>query len=210
MSRFNVKIENVSKIFGRRLIFKNINIELNNSGIYGIAGPNGSGKSTFVKIAAGLISPTNGKVIHSINQTKISQEKLHNYLGFVSPYLILYEEFSAEENIHFFSKIRGIKLDYKKADYLFEKFSLLDRKKDKVKTFSSGMKQRLKFIFALIHSPEMIILDEPTSNLDNIGKEEAYKLIKTELENKIILIASNEDSDLEICSSILNLNEFKK
>jgi len=71
------------------------------------------------------------------------------------------------------------------------------------------MKQRMKFIFALQHSPKIILLDEPTSNLDNAGKEAVYNLVREEAENNLIIIASNEESDLELCSRIIDLENFK-
>lgn len=209
MINYKLKLDSITKFFGRRLIFKNISINYQNNGIFGISGPNGSGKSTLVKIIANIISPSSGKVIHSNDTKEIPAEKLHNYIGFVSPYLILYDEFTAEENIKFFANIRNVKYNKEKIDYLFNEFLLEERRNDLVKTYSSGMKQRLKFIFALMHSPKLIILDEPTSNLDNDGKDKVYKLINEESKNNIVIIASNEDNDLSICTETINLYQFK-
>lgn len=209
MSSFELQAENISKVFGRRLIFRDVNFSCKNNGIYGISGPNGSGKSTFLKIITGIISPTKGRVTHYFDGKLIESEDLHNFIGFVAPYVILYDEFTAVENIHFFSKIRGINFTQEKLDFLFQHFGLFDRKNDLVKGYSSGMKQRLKFIFALIHSPKILFFDEPTSNLDNSGKEKVYQTVKEESQNNIVIIASNEDSDLAICSSVLELQDFK-
>lgn len=209
MSDYSVSIENLVKYFGRRLVFNGISASFKSGNIYGIAGPNGAGKSTFVKIIANLISPTRGKVVHQIDNQIIINEKLHNYIGFVSPYLFLYDEFTAEENLIHFSKIRGIDFNKEYSDYLFNQFNLFDRKNDLVRSYSSGMKQRLKFIFALLHKPPLIILDEPTSNLDNFGKEKVYEVVSLESKNNLVVIASNEDSDLRMCRQIINLEEFK-
>jgi heme exporter protein A len=183
--------------------------EINNNGIIGISGDNGSGKSTLVKIIAGITSPSSGEIVHQDRGKEIIPEKLHNYIGFVSPYLVLYEEFSAYENLSFFSNIRGIKLNIERADFLLEKLLLFKRKDDLVKTYSSGMKQRLKFIFALIHNPSLIILDEPTSNLDSSGKDTVYQLVENESKSNIIIIASNEQSDLNLCQREIKLQDFK-
>ncbi|HVO73104.1 MAG TPA: ABC transporter ATP-binding protein [Ignavibacteriaceae bacterium] len=209
MNNYSLQANAVKKNFGRRLIFSNISFELINKGIFGISGPNGSGKSTLAKILAGLISPSGGKVIHKSNSKEILPERLHNHIGFVSPYLILYDEFSASENFYFFARIRGITPDKNKIEDLLKRFLLFNRKEDPVKTYSSGMKQRLKFIFALMHSPDLIVLDEPTSNLDEEGKESVYKIIGEEAENKIIVIASNEERDLSLCGNIIMLENFK-
>ncbi len=203
MTNYNLELSSVKKFFGRRLIFNNLNIKINKPGIYGISGPNGSGKSTLVKIIAGFIAPSDGKVIHKIHEREIIPEKLHNHIGFVSPYLVLYEEFSAWENLELFAKIRGINLDEQRVKYLLEKFLLLNRKDDLVKTYSSGMKQRLKFIFSLMHSPELLILDEPTSNLDEEGKNSVYEIIREEGGKNIVVIASNEKADFTLCAQKL-------
>src|SRR3970282_183843 len=192
MSDYSLMSDSISKSFGRRLIFSDINFKWEEKGIFGISGPNGSGKSTLVKIIAGLISPSRGKLIHKNSTGEIIPEKLHNHIGFVSPYLVLYEEFSAWENLKIFAKIRGVDFDEEKVSYYLTQFLLESRKNDLVKTYSSGMKQRLKFIFALMHSPEVLIFDEPTSNLDEEGKKVVYDIVDEEGKNRIVIIASNE------------------
>jgi heme exporter protein A len=209
MVNYSVQAVSLKKSFGRRLIFDNISFELIDKGIFGISGPNGSGKSTLAKILSGLISPSTGRVVHKFNAKEIIPEKLHDFIGFVSPYLVLYDEFTASENLDFISKIRGIIPDKKKIEYLLKQFLLFSRKDDLVKTFSSGMKQRLKFIFALMHAPNLIILDEPTSNLDEEGKQSVYSIIREESENRIVIIASNEERDLLLCSDKIALENFK-
>ncbi|HEX7356326.1 MAG TPA: ABC transporter ATP-binding protein [Ignavibacteriaceae bacterium] len=209
MTKYSVEAVELNKSFGRRLIFNDLHFKFDKSGIYGISGPNGSGKSTLVKIIAGIIGASKGKIIHKANDKQIVDENLHNHIGFVSPYLILYEEFSTYENMKLFAEIRGVKFNSERVDYLLEKFLLFKRKDDLLKTYSSGMKQRVKFIFALMHSPELLILDEPTSNLDDEGKNSVYELIKEEGQKNIVLIASNEKYDLEVCSDIVYLEKYK-
>ena len=209
MSNYSVEAVSLNKAFGRRLIFNNINFKFENNGIFGISGPNGSGKSTLVKIIAGITSPSSGKIIHNSKAVTVIPEKLHNHIGFVSPYLVLYDEFSAWENLNYFSEIRNVPFDSDRVNFLLDRFLLLNRKDDFVRTYSSGMKQRLKFIFALMHSPQLLLLDEPTSNLDADGKEKVYSLLRKESDSSIIIIASNEESDLEICSSCIKLEQFK-
>jgi len=209
MTDFSLQIHSLQKSFGRRLVFNGITFKLNKAGVMGISGPNGSGKSTLIKILAGINSPTKGQVIHSSDGKEIISEKLHNYIGFVSPYLVLYDEFSAWENLTYFSSIRKISFDKVKVENLLDQFLLLNRKDDLVKAYSSGMKQRLKFIFALMHSPLFIFLDEPTSNLDDEGKLTVYNLIQSESKKAIVVVASNEKSDLIHCDEVLDLNNYK-
>jgi len=209
MTNYSVEAVDLNKSFGRRLIFNDLQFKFDKSGVYGISGPNGSGKSTLVKIIAGIIGASKGKIIHKLNDKEIIEEHLHDHIGFVSPYLVLYEEFSTYENLNLFAEIRGISFNKGRVDYLLNKFLLFKRKDDLLKTYSSGMKQRVKFIFALMHSPQLLILDEPTSNLDDEGKNSVYELVKEEGQNNIVLIASNEKHDLEVCSDIVYLEKFK-
>jgi len=209
MTNYSVETVDLNKSFGRRLIFNDLQFKFAKSGVYGISGPNGSGKSTLVKIIAGIIGASKGKIIHKLNDKEIIEEHLHDHIGFVSPYLVLYEEFSTYENLNLFAEIRGISFNKERVDYLLNKFLLFKRKDDLLKTYSSGMKQRVKFIFALMHSPQLLILDEPTSNLDDEGKNSVYELVKEEGQTNIVLIASNEKHDLEVCSDIVYLEKFK-
>ncbi len=209
MTDFSLKVTSLQKSFGRRLVFNGITFNLNKPGVFGISGPNGSGKSTLIKILAGINSPSKGQVIHSYNGKAIISEKLHNYIGFVSPYLVLYDEFSAWENLSYFASIRKVSFDKTKVENLLAQFLLLNRKDDLVKAYSSGMKQRLKFIFALMHSPQFIFLDEPTSNLDDEGKKTVYNLIKSEGDKAIVVVASNEKNDLLYCTEVMDLNNYK-
>lgn len=209
MTNYSVEAVNLNKSFGRRLIFNDLQFKFDKAGVYGISGPNGSGKSTLVKMIAGIIGASKGKIFHKLDNKLVIEEQLHNHIGFASPYLVLYEEFSTYENLKLFSEIRGLQFNKERVDYLLNKFLLFKRKDDLLKTYSSGMMQRVKFIFALMHSPLLIILDEPTSNLDDEGKNSVYELIKEEGQKNIVLIASNEKNDLEYCSDIVYLEKFK-
>lgn len=209
MINYSLEAVGLNKSFGRRLIFNDLNFKFDKSGVYGISGPNGSGKSTLVKIIAGIIGASKGKIVHNYEEKNISDDHLHNHIGFVSPYLVLYEEFSTYENLKLFNDIRGFNFDQERVDYLLNKFLLYKRKDDLLKTYSSGMKQRVKFIFALMHSPQLLILDEPTSNLDEEGKSSVYEIVKEEGQKSIVLIASNEKNDLELCNEIVLLEKFK-
>lgn len=209
MNNYSLEAKGLNKSFGRRLIFNDLQFKFDKAGVYGISGPNGSGKSTLVKIIAGIIGASKGKILHNLDSKEISEEHIHNHIGFVSPYLVLYEEFTTYENLKLFADIRGVKFNQERVDYLLNKFLLYKRKDDLLKTYSSGMKQRVKFIFALMHSPQLLILDEPTSNLDDEGKNSVYEIVKEEGQKNIVLIASNEKNDLELCNDIVLLEKYK-
>ncbi|MBK7227429.1 MAG: ABC transporter ATP-binding protein [Ignavibacteriales bacterium] len=209
MINYSLEASGLNKSFGRRLIFNDLQFKFDKSGVYGISGPNGSGKSTLVKIIAGIIGASQGKIFHKLDEKEIAEEHIHNHIGFVSPYLVLYEEFTTYENLKLFADIRGVKFNQERVDYLLNKFLIFKRKDDLLKTYSSGMKQRVKFIFALMHSPQLLILDEPTSNLDDEGKNSVYEIVKEEGQKNIVLIASNEKNDLELCDDTVYLEKYK-
>ncbi len=210
MSLYELKIQNLRKMYSRRIIFSGVTIHFSKPGVYGIAGTNGSGKSTLVKIIAGLLIPSSGTITHILNGKNLPEDQSINLVGFSSPYLNFYEEFSALENMKMLTGIRGLVPDEDYLNKLFDHFHLADRKNDPVKAYSSGMKQRLRLIFAFFHNPRLVILDEPVSNLDNSGKEQIYRLVNQKQTESIILIASNDDSDLALCEQVTNIEEFKE
>ncbi len=204
-----IKLNDIGKKFGRRRIFEKVNFKFSAGAPKGISGRNGAGKSTLVKTIANVISPNEGKIEFITNSKKLATAEIHNKLGFVAPYLILYSEFSPMENLLYISKIRGISFDSEKAEALLDKFNIYKRRNDLLRGFSSGMLQRMKFVFALYHNPDFILLDEPTSNLDEEGKNTVYEVIDELSKEKLVIVASNEKSDLELCEDILDIEKYK-
>jgi ABC-type multidrug transport system ATPase subunit len=207
MNKFSLKAENISKSFIRkRNIFSNISIDLSNGEIKGIAGENGSGKSTFLKILLGVLPPTKGSINFEVNNEFLKREDFSTHIGFVSPYLMLYEEFTPEEHLRLFAKFRSEKFDSQWFEAILKEFKLLKRRNDQIKTFSSGMKQRVKYMLALQTKPEILFLDEPFTNLDAAGIESVHQIIKNQIANGgSVVIASNDDREKSICSEIITL-----
>ncbi len=204
-----LELKNLTKTFERRVIFRNVNLDWEAPGLFGVAGPNGSGKSTLVKVITGLISPSSGDVKLSVNGKSYHPAGAIDHFGFAAPYLVLYDEFTAKENLALSMNIRGLHLDEKYMDELLEHFSLIKRKNDLVRAYSSGMKQRLKIIFAFIHNPALVILDEPTANLDAEGKEKVYQLARRVAEEKIVIFATNEEEELRMCREVIKILDHK-
>jgi heme exporter protein A len=207
--KFQLEANNIKKTFNRRIIFTNINFKLENGSTLAIAGRNGSGKSTLVKIIAGVLSPSSGLVSISINENEIKAIDTFKHIGFVSPYLQLYDEFTAVENLDIFAKVRSLNIRRDFILDLLKRVNLYDRRDDYVRTYSSGMKQRLKYTFALLHQPELLILDEPRSNLDAEGISIVYEIIKEQKQKGATLIATNDSEDLRHCENVINLDDQK-
>jgi heme exporter protein A len=208
MSSMTVTLAGVTKEFNRRSIFRDISFSLASRDSLAITGRNGSGKSTLVKIICGLLSPTRGAVEYSLEGKRIAQEEISNHIGLVSPYLQLYDEFSGVENLELLSKIRsGLALRNGRIDEVLKGVGLWERRRDFVRTYSSGMKQRLKYAFAVMHEPDILILDEPTSNLDSDGIEMVRRAVSEQLKGSILVVATNDAEEATWCARKLELND---
>lgn len=210
MTKINLEVNKLKKVFGRRLIFKEVDFSLSESQSLIITGKNGSGKSTLVKILAGVLSNTSGKVKIKIDDKEIDKEKYFEKIGLVSPYLVLYDEFSAYENLELFARIRGVDVHKEKIESILNDVGLLDRKRDLYRTFSSGMKQRMKYASAIMHEPSILFIDEPTSNLDKPGKEYVQNLVDRFRKDRILIVATNENEDFRFGDQIMNLDDYKQ
>jgi heme exporter protein A len=187
----------IGKNFGEKRIFNDISFELESGNSAAIVGPNGSGKTTLVRIICGLIRQTRGDLSYSVAGQTIQTQDCYKYIGLVGPYLELYEELSARENLIFFSRMKKVPDANDKIIKLMAVMNLSGREDDEVKTYSSGMRQRLKYVFALLADPKLLILDEPTSNLDADGIERVYHIMAEQKKNNILLIATNDEQDLK-------------
>ncbi len=195
----SVRANKVSKDFNRRAIFRDITFELSSPTSLAITGKNGAGKSTLSKILAGLLMPTKGVVEYRIDGERISSDNFKHVIGFVSPYLNFYDEFTALENLEFLSRIRSNNIDQNRIRKLLTLVNLWHRRDDSVETFSSGMKQRLKYAFALLHQPSVLFLDEPTSNLDEDGIEIVKQIITEQKKHGLLIVATNDGTEATWC-----------
>jgi len=203
-------LTDIEKKFVTKTIFKKVNLNLKNGSSLALTGRNGSGKSTLIKIIAGLLAATKGKCTLNINGNKTDKGHLYRYTGFVAPYLNLYDELSAYENLEFFTvmKSNGKKADKEYINSLLERVNLYNRRFDFVKDFSSGMKQRLKLAFSIINSPPLLLMDEPRTNLDTYGIDIAYGIIEEQIKQGILILATNEIEDTAMCAQSLNIEEY--
>jgi len=199
MKTVSIDAKNISKDFNRRSIFHDISFEVSSPASLAITGKNGAGKSTLSKILAGVLTPTKGSVEYGIDGKTIFSGEFRHVIGFVSPYLNLYDEFTALENLHFLSRIRSNTIDRQRIQELLMLVDLWHRRDDHVGTFSSGMKQRLKYAFALLHRPNVLLLDEPTSNLDDDGVEIVKQIVQEQKKQDLLIIATNDAAEANWC-----------
>lgn len=211
MKKLTFKSDNIAKLYNRKVIFEKISFSLNEGISFAITGKNGSGKSTLVKILCGVLSPSKGKVEFTVDGTAVPYPDYYPHIGLVSPYLNMYEEFSAEENLAFIAKVRGLGTDWNsRAEMLLNEFGIYEHRKKEAKFYSSGMKQRLKYCAALLHEPSILVLDEPTSNLDQYGTEAVRKFMTLQKEKGILLFATNDREDLEYADTVYSVEGGKR
>jgi heme exporter protein A len=187
----------ISQKFNQRLIFENISFEVASGHSLVLTGPNGSGKTTLIRIICQLNRPSAGQIRFSQNQKDIPYQQIYPQLGLVGPYLQLYIHLTAFENYSFFARIRGLAVDSTQLKKLMDRMGLKGRELDELRTFSSGMLQRMKYVIALLHQPEFLILDEPTANLDESGSALVYQIMEEQKKNRILIYATNESAEVK-------------
>jgi heme exporter protein A len=206
MNSISLAVNGLSKEFNRSRILKDISFSVSSPSSLSITGKNGAGKSTLSKILAGLLSSTRGSIVYSVDGKHMGIEEFKHHIGFVSPYLNLYDEFTAMENLQVLSRIRATdQSKNKRMQELLARVGLWNRRDDIVGTFSSGMKQRLKYAFALLHQPALLILDEPTSNLDGEGIEVVKQVIQEQKKEGLLIIATNDREEAMWCAQQIHV-----
>ncbi len=203
---FKLVVDKLAKSFGERKVLKDLSFELPAPGSLGITGRNGSGKTTLIKILAQTIHPSKGRVAFLIGDKPMSSEQVLDHLKVVGPEMALYEMLTAYENLKFFSTLTGKPLARAEQDALLTRVGLEGRGADMVSGYSSGMKQRLKYAVALLGEPEILLLDEPTANLDESGKAIVARIIAEQKKSKIVIIATNEIEDLRHVERTIRLD----
>jgi heme exporter protein A len=201
----SLEAKNLGKWFGLRKVFEGVQFRLENKGTLVISGRNGSGKTTLLKVLSGLLRPTTGQTKINRDGEELSSDQRRNLLGSVMPDMELYGELTAVENLLFLSRIRGSCEGEETIREKIDRMGLEGRGDDPVSSFSSGMKQRLKYAFALLNDPQVLFLDEPTAYLDEEGTSLVHRIIDVHREKALLIIATNEKSDLRYADQNVHL-----
>lgn len=204
-----IRVENVSKSIGKRNIVKNLSFTIDKGEIVGFLGPNGAGKSTTMKMMTGLISISDGDIFIDRYSIKNQRQLALRKVGGIIETPDLYKFMNAYDNLLYFQRLTG-SVDKNKAEQILELLGLSHVKKQKVKSYSLGMKQRLGIAQALLTSPEVLILDEPTNGLDPEGiKEIRHYLRKLASEQGVgIFVSSHLLSEIELlCDRVIIIKD---
>lgn len=206
MSGISLTARDLTKRFGRKPVFEPVSFTASSGEVVILAGANGSGKSTLIKLLAGVLSPSTGMCKWSENGKVIEYESLQQRIGFVAPYLELYNELTAAEHIEFVAELKSKGVSREESVALLTSFGLdatiaaSDRYASK---YSSGMQQRVRFATAFACSPDVLFLDEPSSNLDDAGTSILFEKIRAF--KGIVFIATNDEKEKSLGTKVISL-----
>jgi heme exporter protein A len=204
---YRLTVQNLAKRFGPLKVFSDISFGLSTGESLAITGRNGAGKSTLLMLLLGHYHPTRGQIVYSCEGKGLDEAGLRTCTALVSPYLNLYDQLTAEENLVFFATVSGHAITGKETSALLARVGLEGRGEDPVGGYSSGMKQRLKYAAALLKKPAFFFIDEPTSNLDDQGKQMVHEVIEECRRTSVVIIATNEREDQSLAGQQLRIGE---
>ncbi len=203
-----ISVRHVSQIYGSRKVLSDIFLEIEKGCIYGILGPSGCGKTTVIKTIAGILVPTEGTV-HVLGE---QMPKLHiiNRIGYMAQSDALYMNLSGRDNIEFFAAMYGMKKNDMKCniDRALELVKLSDHQHKLAGSYSGGMKRRLSLALAIVHNPEVLILDEPTVGIDPLLRRDIWEELNTMRQNgTTILVTTHVMDEADRCQKLAMMRE---
>lgn len=204
----NISLTKLGKRYNKEWIFRNLDFQFDSNRSYAITGPNGSGKSTLLQIISGSAIHSEGNVSFSEANNVVGPEKFFRKISFCAPYLDLVEEMTLNEFFNFHNKMKGWVPPFDTKQIIF----LLHLEKSahkQLRYFSSGMKQRVKLAQAVFSNVPIVLLDEPTTNLDEEGIAFYLALIENNCKNRLLIISSNDKKEYEFCNETIDMMEYK-
>ncbi len=200
-----ISLQNAGKRFNRDWIFRSCSLDFLPNKSYAITGANGSGKSTLLQVIAGATMQSEGKIIYTHNNSETATDH-YNHIAIAAPYLELIEEMTATEMLQFHTAFKPFTAS---VDEMLAAVQLEKAAHKQIRYFSSGMKQRLKLAQAFFSQVPVLLLDEPTTNLDAEGIALYQNLINEQLGKKLIIISSNVKEEYSFCDEVIRIDQFK-
>lgn len=201
-----IEVVNVSKHYGSLQALDGVDFTIEEGSCFGLVGPNGAGKSTLMKILSGVLQSFEGDIMVHDDSVVKDRMKVKRRIGYIPQDICLEETLTAQENITYFGSLYGLKGKNlkRRSEEVLEQIGLKDRAKDKVLTFSGGMKRRLNIGCALLHKPSIVIMDEPTVGIDPQSRNSIFSLInQLKAEGSTIIYSSHYMEEVEqLCDSI--------
>ena len=182
--------------YGSLLLFRRLSFEMNGGESLAVTGANGAGKSTLLRILAGVLAPKAGTVTLSVDGAPVPSGRHPARTGLVAPALGLYGGLTARENLAFLARVRRLSDADRRIEEGLARVGLADRADDPVSTFSSGMRQRVKYAAALLADPPLLLLDEPAANLDAAGREMVETVVaEQQADDGMVIVATNRSDE---------------
>jgi ABC-type multidrug transport system ATPase subunit len=204
-----IELEAVSKRFRLEWVLRNVSLSFEPNRRYAVTGPNGSGKSTLLKIISGHLTPSKGQVSFALQGRPLEVSAVYQHLSFAAPYIELLEELSLLEALRFHTRFKPLAPGLN-TDALVELLGFERARHKPVRNFSSGMKQRLKLALALCSNTPLLLLDEPTTNLDLEGIAWYRRLVEAYTPGRLLIIASNAEVDFDFCEERVSILDWKQ
>ncbi len=202
-----ITLTQTGKRYNREWIFRGFDHEFKSSYSYAITGPNGSGKSTLLQVIAGAVMASEGKIVFTDGEGReMAEAEAYKEVSIVAPYLELIEEMTAMELLHFHQQFKPLLLSIEDC---LHQVGLKKAAHKQIRYFSSGMKQRLKLAQAFLSQTQILLLDEPTTNLDASGIELYHHLMAQFTDNRILIVCSNDKNEYEGCKEIISIEKYK-
>ncbi|NDK56209.1 ABC transporter ATP-binding protein [Pontibacter fetidus] len=202
-----INLSNLGKRYNYEWIFRNLTYTFESGTSYAILGHNGSGKSTLLTVISGHNLHSEGEINYKTGGKDIPVEKIYSSLSLTAPYLELVEEFSLLEMIGFHTRFKPLRQNLTALE-LIDRMGLQKSKHKFVKDFSSGMKQRLKLGLAIYSQSELLLLDEPTTNLDQEGVAWYQEHVAQNRSNRLIIVGSNILHEYSFCDQHLRISDY--
>ncbi len=203
-----VTLQDISRRFNFDWIFRNIQYTFTTGNAYAIIGPNGSGKSTLLRVIAGQLTPSAGLLRYTEQQSEIPIDQIFRHVTYAAPYLDIMDDFTLHESLQFHARFKPWLNGLTHEDVLH--LTGLQLHKDKqIRHFSSGMRQRVKLVMAVCAQSELLLLDEPTTNLDEAGVQWYTELMNNYTPDRITIVGSNQQREYAFCKAHLNIADYK-
>lgn len=201
----SLEVKQLTKTYNRRTVFTDLSFN-HTQGVLGIAGANGSGKSTLMKCLAFLLRPKRGKIHWKRGSTSLIKESVKPLISYAAPYINLYSELSAIENLEFIWEASGKINDHTSILETLQFVQMEEYGDQLFKQLSTGQQQRIKLASALVRDSEILFLDEPGSNLDEKGHELVSNIVQLQKKKgTLVILASNDPKEIELCDTIIQL-----
>ncbi|MGC4037724.1 MAG: ATP-binding cassette domain-containing protein [Chitinophagaceae bacterium] len=203
-----ISLSDAGKRFNRDWIFRHLTYNFQSGNTYAITGPNGSGKSTLLQVLAGAMQASEGNVQYSILNNQLSIETLYQHISICAPYLEVVEEMTLTEFLSFHQNFKPL-LSGINIEQIISELTLKNASHKQIRNFSSGMKQRVKLAQCIFSNTEIVLLDEPCTNLDMQGIELYHSLIDKYCNGRTVIVSSNDKVEYDFCKSIISIQDFK-